>query len=70
MNGTRGLTVGDLVTVPASYRVPRCRDRRTAVVESVAADGLSFCDTTGIRHLTADAELVPLAGTVPDLVAA
>lgn len=54
-NGTRELKTGDLVTVPAPYRT----DRRTAVVESVAFDGLTFADTTGVRHRTADAETAP-----------
>ena len=59
------LKTGSLVTVPATYRIPGNRERRTAVVESIALNGLSFCDTTGVRHFTADAELVPLAGAVP-----
>ena len=66
MTGTRALMTGDLVTVPASYRVPGCDDRRAAVVESVAPDGLSFTDTRGSRHFTADAVPVPLAGAVPN----
>ena len=59
VNGTRGLKTGDLVRVPASY-VVHGRDRRAAVVESVSLNGLWFADTTGTRHYTGDAELVPL----------
>ncbi len=51
MNGTRGLKTGDLVRLPG----------RTAVVESVSLDGLSFVSPAGACHLAADAELVPLA---------
>jgi hypothetical protein len=51
MAGVRGLKTGDLVRLPG----------RTAVVESVTFDGLSFTDTTGVRHLVAVAELVPFA---------
>jgi hypothetical protein len=57
MTGTRGLKAGDLVLVPASYR-------QTAVVETVALNGLSFTDTSGSRHFTADAELVPAVAPV------
>lgn len=59
MTGVPDLKTGDIVTVPAPYRT----DRRTAVVESVSFDGLSFADTTGIRHRTADAEAVLGRGT-------
>lgn len=58
------LKTGDLVDVPASYRIPGCRDRRKAVVESVSLNGLWFTDTTGTRHHIADARKVPLAGVV------
>lgn len=61
MTATRGLKTGDLVRVPGS---------RTAVVESVALDGLSFTDTNGAHHVAADAELVPLAGAEPAAIAA
>jgi hypothetical protein len=56
---------GSLVTVPATYRIPGNRERRTAVVESIALNGLSFTDTRGSVHFTADAVLVPLADAVP-----
>ena len=61
-DGIRGLRTGDIVTVPAAYRT----DRRRAVVESVSFDGLSFTDTTGVRHYAGDAELIPLAGAAPE----
>ena len=61
MTTTRALRTGDLVTVPAACRVPGCCGRRTAVVESVALNGLSFTDTRGGVHFTADAVPVPLA---------
>lgn len=64
MDSARGLKTGDLVTVPASYRVPG-RERRTAVVESVSLNGMWFSDTTGSRHCTADAERAPLPAPVP-----
>jgi hypothetical protein len=56
----RALKTGDLVTVPASY-VVHGRERREAVVETVSLNELWFADTTGTRHYTGDAELVPLA---------
>jgi hypothetical protein len=59
MTSTRGLKAGDLVTVPASYQFPGL-GRKQAVVEAVSLNGLSFSDTKGTRHFTADAELVPL----------
>lgn len=51
--GGRGLKTGDLVRVPAGT------GKRTAVVETVSLNGLRFTDTTGTRHSTAVAELVP-----------
>ena len=65
MQNDGSLKTGSLVTVPASYRIPGNRERRTAVVESVALNGLSFTDTRGSVHFTADAELVPLAAPAP-----
>ena len=56
MTNDGSLKTGTIVTVPASYRIPGCRDRRTAVVESVSANGLWFADTTGARHYIGDAE--------------
>ena len=58
VTGRRGLKAGDFARLPGG---------RTAVVESVSADGLSFCDTAGTRHRAAGAELVPLAGTTGTL---
>jgi hypothetical protein len=61
MSTARGLKAGDLVTVPASYRV-HGRERREAVIETVSLNGLWFIDTTGVHHHIADTELVPVDG--------
>lgn len=61
LNRTRKrLGTGDLVTVPAPYRIPGCTDRVTVVVEWVSPDDSWFTDVNGSSYRTGDAVVIPL----------